>query len=240
LYGGKPLGLYLQWGELAVSRLWGVETFLADPRRGKGQRAERREQKVQGIEAERGIHHHEEDPTRGRAMEPTVIDAYFYALSRVIDAIYRDDETLDDILFFIVSLAAELTGAKGSTIRVLDQGTFDLKVLSSYGLSQEYLDSGAIDRGKSITEILRGDIIIINDFEADSRVEDPDAAEREGVKAVIGLPFTVNETTYSILRVYFPAKKVPTHEEIELLRSLGRLSCLAIDRAVLSRMQTTS
>jgi len=173
-------------------------------------------------------------------MEATVIDAYFYALSRVIDAIYRDDETLDDVLYFIVSLATELTGAKGCTIRVLDQDTFDLKVVSSYGLSETYLDSGAIDRGKSITEILKGDMIIINDFENDPRIEDSEAAKREGVKAVIGIPFTVNETTYSILRVYFPAKKVPTHEEMELLKSLGRLSCLAMDRAVLSRIRSTA
>lgn len=172
-------------------------------------------------------------------MDATLIDAYFYALSRVIDAIYRDDETLDDVLYFIVSLATELTGAKGSTIRVLDQNTFNLKVVSSYGLSQAYLDSGAIDRGKSVTEIMKGDIIIINDFENDLRIQDLEAANREGVKAVIGIPFTVNETTYSILRVYFPAKKVPTHEEMELLKSLGRLSCLAMDRAVLDQIQDT-
>lgn len=172
-------------------------------------------------------------------MEATVIDAYFYALSRVIDAIYRDDETLDDVLYFIVSLAAELTGAKGSTIRVLEQETFNLKVVSSYGLSQAYLASGAIDRGKSITEILQGDIIIINDFAKDPRIEDLEAAKREGLKAVIGIPFTVNETTYSILRVYYASKKVPTHEEMELLRSLGRLSCLAMDRAVLNEIRRT-
>jgi len=172
-------------------------------------------------------------------MDATLIDAYFYALSRVIDAIYRDDETLDDVLYFIVSLATELTGAKGSTIRVLDQNTFNLKVVSSYGLSQAYLDSGAIDRGKSVTEIMKGDIIIINDFENDLRIQDSEAAKREGVKAVIGIPFTVNETTYSILRVYFSAKKVPTHEEMELLNGLGRLSCLAMDRAVLDQIQDT-
>ncbi len=172
-------------------------------------------------------------------MDATLIDAYFYALSRVIDAIYRDDETLDDVLYFIVSLATELTGAKGSTIRVLDQNTFHLKVVSSYGLSQAYLESGAIDRGKSVTEIMKGDIIIINDFDNDLRIQDLEAAKREGVKAVIGIPFTVNETTYSILRVYFPRKKVPTHEEMELLKSLGRLSCLAMDRAVLDQIQDT-
>jgi GAF domain-containing protein len=171
-------------------------------------------------------------------MEQGRVDSYFYSLVRVISAIYHDED-LSDTLYFILSLATELTGAKGSTIRVLEQGTFNLRALSSYGLSQEYLDSGAIDYGKSITEIIQGDTIIINDFEKDPRIQNLEAARKEGVKSVIGIPFTVNETTYSILRVYFPSKKVPTHEEMELLNSLGRLICLAIERSAVSGLRNT-
>ena len=166
-------------------------------------------------------------------MKTNLIDSFFYALVRVIDLIYQDEEELADILHFIVSLASELTGAKGSTIRVLEQGTFNLKLLSSCGLSQAYLNSGAIDYGKSVTEIMQGDIIIIRDFENDPRIQNLNAARKEGVNAVIGIPFTVNETTYSILRVYYTSRKTPTHEEMELLHSLGRLSCLAIEHAVI-------
>jgi GAF domain-containing protein len=170
-------------------------------------------------------------------METSITDSFFYALVRVIDAIYKDEEELGDILYFVVSLAAELTGAKGATIRVLEQGTFDLKVVSNYGLSQGYLNSGAIDYGRSVTEIMHGDIILINDFEKDPRIQNLAAAKREGVSAVIGIPFTVNDTTYSILRVYFSSKKVPLHEEMEILKSLGRLACLAIDRAVIDHIR---
>ena len=171
--------------------------------------------------------------------ENNMMDSYFYALNRVIDAIYMEEEELRDILYFIVSLATELTGAKGSTIRVLEQGTFDLKVVTSYGLSQAYLKSGAIDYGKSVTEIMEGDTIIINDFENDPRIKNMDAAKKEGVGAVIGIPFTVNETTYSILRVYFSSRKVPAHEEMELLNSLGKLSCLAIEHTAVIRSMRT-
>jgi len=166
-------------------------------------------------------------------MDHDMIDSFFYALVRVIDDIYMDVD-LSDTLYFICSLSAELTGAKGSTIRVLEHGTFALRVVSSYGLSKEYLDSGAIDYGKSVTEIMQGNPIIINDFKNDPRVQNIEAARKEGVRSVIGIPFTVNETTYSILRVYYPSKKVPTHEEMEMLNSLGQLSCLAIERAALA------
>jgi transcriptional regulator with GAF, ATPase, and Fis domain len=168
-------------------------------------------------------------------MNHELIDSYFYALTRVIDAVYQD-EPLEDTLYFLVSLASELTGAKGSTLRVLEQGTFNLKVVASYGLSKAYLESGAIDHGRSVTEIKEGDVIIINDFDNDPRVQNRNAARTEGLKGVIGIPFTVNETTYCILRVYFTAKKIPTHEEMELLYSLGKLGCLAILRAAVSEM----
>lgn len=169
-------------------------------------------------------------------MQTNPMDTFFYALVRVVDTVYQDED-LSDCLYFILSLATELTGGKGSTLRVLEQGTFNLKVVSSYGLSQEYLQTGAIDCGKSITEITEGDIIIINDFETDPRIRNRDVARREGIAGVIGIPFTVNETTYSILRVYYPMKKTPTHEEMELLNTLGKLSCLAIERTALSEME---
>ncbi|MBL7102658.1 MAG: hypothetical protein ISS60_07860, partial [Desulfobacteraceae bacterium] len=77
-------------------------------------------------------------------MAESFLDLSFFALSRVIDVIYSDEEDVSDTLYFIVSLATELTGAKGSTIRVLEHGTFNLKVVSACGLSKRYLNSGAI------------------------------------------------------------------------------------------------
>ena len=171
-------------------------------------------------------------------MQENFTDSSFFALNRVIDIIYRDKEDIRDILFYMVSLATEVMGARGSTIRILEQGTFHLKVASSYGLTTSYLDSGAIDFGKSVTEILAGDIIVINDFENDSRIQNLKAAREEGLKSVIGLPFTVNETTYTILRIYFASKKVPTQDEIYFLNCLGKLSCLAIERAAINHMRT--
>jgi transcriptional regulator with GAF, ATPase, and Fis domain len=166
-------------------------------------------------------------------MEQSRTDSFFFSLVRVTDLIYGEEVALGDILHFIVSLTSELTAAKGSTIRVLEKGTFDLKVVASYGLSQAYLHSGAIDFGKSITEIMQGDVIIINDFENDRRIQNVEAARKEGVCSVIGIPFTVNESTYCILRVYYSSKKVPTHDEMQLLNTLGKLGCLAIERAAI-------
>ena len=170
-------------------------------------------------------------------MEESFQDTAFFSLGRVIDLIYREEDELSDILYFIVSLAAEITGAVGSTLRVLEQGTFNLKVVSSYGLTKRYLHSGAIDYGKSVTEIMQGDVMIINDFEHDPRIQNAKAAKQEGLCAVIGIPFTVNDTTYAILRTYYDQKKVPSQDEMGFLYSLGKLACIAIERAAVSEME---
>ncbi len=165
-------------------------------------------------------------------MNCDTIDSYFYSLARVVDAIYQE-ESLEDTLQFICSLSTELTGGIGSTIRALEHGTFKLKVLASYGLSDTYLNSRVIDYAKSVTEIERGEVVIINDVRKDPRIHDVKAAQKEGIHAVIGLPFTVNDTTYCILRIYFKAKKKPSQDEMEMLNSLGQLGCLAIEHAVI-------
>ena len=84
---------------------------------------------------------------------------------------------------------------------------------------------------------IKSDIIIINDFETDPRIQNLDAARKEDLKSVVGIPFTVNETTYSILRTYFPYKKVPSHDEMQFLNGLGKLACLAIERTALGAMR---
>ena len=89
---------------------------------------------------------------------------------------------------------------------------------------------------KASPKLCRGDIILINDFENDPRIQNLEAARTEGVTAVIGIPFTVNETTYAILRIYFASKKVPSHDEISFLKSLGKLACLAIERSAMREM----
>jgi GAF domain-containing protein len=161
-------------------------------------------------------------------MDGALAESYFYAVGSVLDAVSRDESDLEGILDEIVSLAAQLTGAKGSTVRVLDSETFSMELRASYGLSQAYLESGAIDFGKSVTELKSGSMLIATDLASDPRVQNLPAAEREGVKAVIGMPFMVSRKSYCVLRVYFAAKKTPAQHEMDLLRSLGQLCCLAI------------
>ncbi len=164
----------------------------------------------------------------------SINELYFFALSRVIEAIYYDED-VQDVLYFIVNLATEMTNGLGSTIRVLSSDTYHLKLLASHGLTKEYLSKGALDKGRGITEINEGDIILISDIESDKRVQDREMARKEGIKSIIGIPFTIDEDNFFILRVYFPYKKVFTQDEVDFLIALGRLGCICIHRAAVNK-----
>lgn len=53
---------------------------------------------------------------------------------------------------------------------MLQQGTFNLKIIASYGLSSEFLKSEAIDLERNVAEIVQGDVILINDLDGDPRI----------------------------------------------------------------------
>jgi len=171
-------------------------------------------------------------------LKDTIGDLYFFSLSRVIEAIYYDED-LSDVLYFIVNLAAELTGGMGSTLRVLGKD-FDLRLVASHGLSKSYLEAGAVDYGKSILEIQEGDILFIKDVEKDPRVQNKLAAQKEGIRSVIGIPSTVDENTYCVMRVYFSDPKVPYQDEVDFLIALLRLACIAIHRAASLELANSS
>lgn len=164
-----------------------------------------------------------------KELKETPNDLYFFSLGRVIEAIYYDED-LSDLLYFIVNLAAELSGGMGSTLRVLGKD-LQPKLLASHGLSKEYLSSGALDLGRSQAEILEGGIVIVKDTQKDPRVQDKAAALKEGIRSIIGIPATVDENTYCVLRIYFPNTKVPQQDEMDFLIALLRLACIAIHRS---------
>ncbi len=171
----------------------------------------------------------------GKELKESPADLYFFSLGRVIEAIYYDED-LSDLLYFIVYLASELSGGLGSTLRVLGKD-FRAKLLASHGLSGEYLRCGALDGGRSQTEISEGGVVIVKDTQRDSRVYNKEAALKEGIKSIIGIPATVDENTYCVLRIYFENTKIPNQDEMDFLVALLRLACIAIHRSASLNME---
>ena len=122
---------------------------------------------------------------------------------------------------------------KGCAILLLDEDRKELKMAASCGLSNDYLDKGVVDAGKSIGAALDGQVVVIADSRADPRVQYPEAAIKEGVTTIVSIPIIVREQTIGVLRLYCAEARDFTSEEIEFAVSLAEQGGIALENAML-------
>ena len=70
--------------------------------------------------------------------------------------------------------------AKGCSIMLLDERDNQLHTVSSYGLSEQYLNKGPVLMDEKYCAICKGEPVLVQDMQSDSRVQYPEAAAKEG------------------------------------------------------------
>ncbi|MEK6712283.1 MAG: hypothetical protein AABZ64_17080, partial [Nitrospinota bacterium] len=82
--------------------------------------------------------------------------------------------TLDvkEVLRDVVRITADVAGAKGSALRLLDGRTGRLELSAAWGLSESYLAKGPIDGGRGLADCMKGQIVHFRDVRTDPRVVD--------------------------------------------------------------------
>jgi signal transduction protein with GAF and PtsI domain len=91
---------------------------------------------------------------------------------------------------------------KGCTIFVLNPETDELEVLTSFGLSSNYMNKGPVSIGQSIGWTSKIEPIVINDITNSGRLQYPENAKEEGIGAIVSLPITYHSKIIGALRLY--------------------------------------
>lgn len=143
---------------------------------------------------------------------------------------------LNETLNVLVKTITEIMGAKGSSIRLLDERTNSLHVAAAYGLSRSYIEKGPImlSRESVEKEILGGKIVSTIDITKERGAVFREEAEKEGIKSILNVPLTAGDRAIGIVRVYTAEPREFTREETERLRSLAAFGGIIVDRARLS------
>ena len=98
-----------------------------------------------------------------------------------------------------------LTGAldiRGCTLFVANPDKKQLEIFTTFGLSTNYLNKGAISSQKSITAIYnQKPVVIIDTFNTDL-LQYPEDAQKEGIKSIISLPVVFSGKVIGALRLY--------------------------------------
>ncbi len=119
----------------------------------------------------------------------------------VINAVTESDnlETMTAQLSQLLVGALEI---KGATVFVLNPETEAIEALASFGLSPKYLNKGPVLLKKSIDTELRKEPIIISNIEKSDRLQYPQNAKQEGIKAIVSLPINYYGRMIGVLRLY--------------------------------------
>lgn len=92
--------------------------------------------------------------------------------------------------------------ARGCSVFLVDRETRELGLVASSGLSREYLTKGPIHFMQTIQEAKDAVPIAIYDVLDDPRIEYPEAAQKEGIASLLGVPIISHNKIIGALRLH--------------------------------------
>ncbi len=153
----------------------------------------------------------------------------FYETAQEILSARNLQETLDSLVQSTVA-AMEI---KAGGLRLIDDASNNLKQVASFGLSETYLNKGALNVDQSIPEVLEGIVVYVKDACSDPRIQYPDAMRSEGIASVLSVPVIAGEKVIGVLRLYSAEPHDYSDEDIEFVSALAEMGGLAIANAQL-------
>lgn len=122
---------------------------------------------------------------------------------------------------------------KAVSVRLLDEDERTLKLMASYGLSDQYLKKGPVSAEKSIAEALEGKPVVVKNATIDSGVQYRNEKKDEGIVSILCVPIKTRDKVVGVLRLYSSEERVFTEDEIMFATALAQQGGLAIQNASL-------
>ena len=151
----------------------------------------------------------------------------FFETAQAILSASSLQETLDSLVQRTVA-ALEI---KAGGLRLIDEESHNLKQVASFGLSETYLNKGALNADQSIPEVLDGLVVYVKDACSDPRIQYPEAMRAEGLASVLSVPVIASDKVIGVLRLYSAEPHDYSDEDIEFVSALAEMGGMAIVNA---------
>jgi sigma-B regulation protein RsbU (phosphoserine phosphatase) len=139
---------------------------------------------------------------------------------------------LGEVLDKLARAAVEIAGASACSIRLLDDETGELKMRSTFGLSEEYRNKGPVTKDDPVIKAaFAGQTVIIDDMGDDDRVKYKNASKKEGIVSQLTVKMEFKNKPVGVLRLYRPTYGGFTENDISLARSVASQCAVAITNA---------
>ena len=140
----------------------------------------------------------------------------FRSISHAIST-YDD---LNPLLAHITEGIARTFKIKGCCTFFLDEKENQLFKVSSYGISQEYLEKGPVFIDEKYCALAKGEPVFIKDMQADPRVQYPKHAAMEHIASMLSIPIKFKHTVTGVVRMYHNEIIAISEQDIESLSVL--------------------
>ena len=157
-------------------------------------------------------------------------ERYFDSFREVVKAV---NSTLDrqEVLDLLTNNVTQVMDLKASAIRLLDPRKRTLELVASHGLSEKYLNKGPVDADQSIADAMEGKTIRVYNVIEDPRAQYPKEAKEEGIASIISVPLRIKGGVIGVMRLYTPAPREFSEEEINSAEALAEMGAIAIENA---------
>ncbi len=135
------------------------------------------------------------------------------------------------ILEFLTEETCKALGMKAASIRLLNPETGEQELVTTYGLSQAFIDKGPVLAKKSITDTVKGKTVVISDVATDKRLQYPKETVAEGIRSMLCVPIKSREKVIGMLRLFSAEKRKYPNDVIMLVEALAHTGGLAIQNA---------
>lgn len=119
-------------------------------------------------------------------------------------------------------------GIKGAALFVLDPANEELELLASAGLSMNYVNKGPILVGKSIKIGPNREPVVIQDTQASDKIQYPENAKEEGIRAIVSYPITMRQKIVGSLRLYHSERWHISEDDLNFVEALAQTAGLAL------------
>ena len=155
-------------------------------------------------------------------------DEQIYQLSTLVAGEFSLQEVLDKL----AEAAVRIVGVKACSIRLLDEEAGDLKMRSTYGLSEEYRSKGVVSKNDTVVKAaFAGQAVVLDDMRLDGRVKYKEATIKEGLVSQLTVAMQFKGRAIGVLRLYSPRSKRFYEDDINLARAVASQCAVAITNA---------
>ncbi|HIJ71760.1 MAG TPA: SpoIIE family protein phosphatase [Planctomycetes bacterium] len=151
-----------------------------------------------------------------------------------ITSMMAGDFELQEVLDRLAAAAVKITKTNNCSIRLLDDESGDLKMRSTFGLSEEYRNKGPVSKQDPVIKAaFAGEAVVLDDMRVDSRVRYRNATIKEGLVSQLTVAMTFRNKPIGVLRLYSPQPKRFDKDAIALARLVAGQCAIAITNAKL-------